>query len=39
MDNTNALYLLVKDDSTLRVVNEALEEAASKNNYDLKLVK
>ena len=39
MDKINALYLLVKDDSTLRVVNEALEEAASKNNYDLKLVK
>ena len=39
MDKDNALYLLVKDDATLRVVNDQLEEAASANNYDLKLVK
>ena len=39
MDKDNALYLLVKDDATLSVVNDQLEEAASGNNYDLKLVK
>ena len=35
----NALYLLVKDDATLSVVNDQLEEAASGMNYDLKVVK
>ena len=39
MDKGSNLYLLVKDDSTLRVVNDKLEEPASQNNYDLKLVK
>lgn len=33
MDKDNALYLLVKDDATLSVVNDQLEEAASGNNY------
>lgn len=39
MDKDNALYLLVKDDATLSVVNDQLEEAASGNDYTLKLVK
>ena len=39
MDKDNALYLLVKDDATLSVVNDQLEEAASGMNYDLKVVK
>ncbi len=34
-----AVYLLVVNDSTLRLVNDRLEEAASNLNYDLKLKK
>ncbi|WP_276735802.1 copper resistance protein NlpE N-terminal domain-containing protein [Prevotella pallens] len=36
----DALYFLQANDSTLRMVNDQLEEAATKDlNYDLKLVK
>ena len=39
MGDANNLYLVQKDDSTFRMVNDKLEEAASGLNYDLKKVK
>ena len=39
LGDNDAEYFLVVNDSTLRMVNDELEEAASKLNYDLKRVK
>lgn len=38
-DNTPATYFKIVNDSTLRMVNDELEEAASELNYDLKLLR
>ena len=38
-DTEDILYMTAPDDSTLRIVNENLQEAASELNYDLEKIK
>lgn len=39
VDTEREMYFTMPNDSTVRIVNDALEEAASELNYDLKKVK